>query len=170
MLLYLIRHGIAIDRADPDCPAEADRFLTPKGIERMRRAAAGIARLDPAPDCLLTSPYTRARQTAAIVAGGLGIPEREWITTPALLPEAHPRELYTELKRLRAATVMASGHAPNVDEVIAYALGNAAAATALKKGAMAVLELGELRAGEGLLLGLYPPKVLRLLGRPSPLG
>jgi phosphohistidine phosphatase len=164
MQLYLLRHGIAIDRADPDCPAEADRYLTDKGAARMLEAARGIARLDPAPDCVMTSPYTRARQTAAIVAGELGIPEREWITTTALLPGAHPRELYLELKRLRGATVMASGHAPNVDEVIAYALGNAAAATALKKGAMAVLELGELRPGEGLLLALYPPKALRLIG------
>jgi phosphohistidine phosphatase len=164
MRLYLIRHGIAIDRDDPDCPDEADRFLTEKGAARMLEAARGIHRLDLRPDSLLTSPFTRARQTAGIVAGELGILEREWIATASLLPGAHPRELYVELRRLRAGAAIAFGHAPNVDEVIAYALGNAAAATALKKGAMAVLELGELRAGEGLLLALYPPKALRLIG------
>jgi phosphohistidine phosphatase SixA len=29
MHLYLIRHGIAIDREDPNCPPDTERPLTP---------------------------------------------------------------------------------------------------------------------------------------------
>jgi hypothetical protein len=39
MRLYLMRHGIAIDREDPDCPPDPERYLTPKGIQRTRAAA-----------------------------------------------------------------------------------------------------------------------------------
>jgi phosphohistidine phosphatase SixA len=30
--LYLIRHGIAVDREDPNCPPDTERPLTPKGL------------------------------------------------------------------------------------------------------------------------------------------
>ena len=67
MRLYLMRHGMAIDREDPDCPPEAERYLTPKGIERTRAAAHGLLELNIKPTVLLTSPYVRAVQTGEIV-------------------------------------------------------------------------------------------------------
>ena len=34
MQLYIVRHGIAVDREDPDCPPDPNRFLTQEGIEK----------------------------------------------------------------------------------------------------------------------------------------
>jgi phosphohistidine phosphatase SixA len=41
MILYLVRHGIAIDREDPDCPPETERYLTRDGIKKTREVAKG---------------------------------------------------------------------------------------------------------------------------------
>ena len=73
MNIYLLRHGIAIDRDDPSSPTDADRPLTAKGLKRMRKAARGLRRLNIPFDAIVTSPFTRARQTADIVAAALGL-------------------------------------------------------------------------------------------------
>jgi len=44
MILYIVRHGIAIDRTDPKSPPEAERPLTAKGVQKSRAAALGFAR------------------------------------------------------------------------------------------------------------------------------
>ena len=43
MILYLIRHGIAIDRTDPEAPPEAERSLTARGVQKTRAAALGFS-------------------------------------------------------------------------------------------------------------------------------
>jgi phosphohistidine phosphatase SixA len=42
MRLYLIRHGIAMDREDPKCPPDTERALTPKGHEEISTRGARI--------------------------------------------------------------------------------------------------------------------------------
>src|SRR5581483_8354066 len=83
MRLYLMRHGIAIDREDPDCPPDPERFLTPKGIQRTRAAARGLRALRVKPAALLTSPYVRAVQTGEIVCEVLGLDAKQLRTTDA---------------------------------------------------------------------------------------
>ena len=100
MRLYLMRHGIAINREDPDCPAEAERFLTPKGIQRTRAVARGLRDLRVRPATLLTSPYVRAVQTGEIICEMLGLNPHELRTTEALKPEAKPSRLADELAEI----------------------------------------------------------------------
>ena len=64
MEIYVVRHGIAIDREDPKCPPDPERYLTEEGIEKTKRVAAAVAALSATPDLLLSSPYVRATQTA----------------------------------------------------------------------------------------------------------
>ena len=73
MILYIVRHGIAVDREDPKAPPEAERPLTAKGIQKTRSAALGLRSAGAKPDVLITSPYVRAAQTAEIFAEALGI-------------------------------------------------------------------------------------------------
>ena len=68
MEIYVVRHGIAIDREDPKCPPDPERYLTEEGIEKTKRVAAAVAALSSTPDVLLSSPYVRATQTAEIFA------------------------------------------------------------------------------------------------------
>ena len=42
MILYIVRHGIAVDRDDPKCPPEAERPLTAEGVKKTRSAALGM--------------------------------------------------------------------------------------------------------------------------------
>src|SRR6267143_1658932 len=86
MQLYIVRHGIAIDREDPKSPLEAERYLTDEGIERTRQVAKGIAALGVHADLMISSPYVRATQTAAIFAGALDYPEHKIRHTENLLP------------------------------------------------------------------------------------
>jgi len=71
MQLYIVRHGIAIDREDPKCPPDPERFLTPEGVDKAKQVAKGIAEIGAVPDLMLSSPYFRAFQTAEIFANTL---------------------------------------------------------------------------------------------------
>lgn len=161
MLLYLVRHGIAIDREDPNCPPEAERHLTAKGMARTRETARGLRALGIQPKAALTSPYLRALQTAEIVCEEIELSPGRLKRTPALLPEAAPPELLRELKKVNAQEVICFGHAPNMDLVIAHALGASRPVTELKKAGAACLELESLAAGHGALLWVVTPKMLR---------
>ena len=125
MQLYIVRHGIAIDREDPKCPADPERFLTEEGLEKTADVAGGVARISETPDLMLTSPYVRAWQTAELFADALDYPRQKIRKTDALLPGAEPQQLLRELakdKQLSSAFVF--GHAPNLDDLLATTLGS----------------------------------------------
>jgi len=70
MRLLLMRHATAA-RSGPY--SDADRPLTPDGVEQVERVARALARLDQAPRIVLTSPAERCRQTAASIAQAFGL-------------------------------------------------------------------------------------------------
>lgn len=164
MILYIVRHGIAIDREDPNSPPEAERYLTAKGVEKTRAAAQGLKALGIEPAALFTSPYLRAVQTGEIVCEALGLRASKLKRTDALLPEADPAEFFRELRRTQASEVMCFGHGPNVDLLVAHALGTTHAATEMKKAGVACLEISSPAAGRSKLVWLATPKMLRLAG------
>lgn len=164
MRLHVLRHGIAIGRDDPACPAEADRFLTPKGINKTKAAARGLRMLGIRPDLVFTSPFLRAVETAEIVCAALEFPVKKLKRTSALKPDSKPEELFAELSSLKADEVLCVGHAPNVDQVIAHAMGIRSVVTSLKKAGFASLEIETFSPLRSLMVGLYVPKALRLLG------
>ena len=164
MQLYLMRHGIAINRGDPGCPGEVERHLTEEGIQKTRAAARGLTTLGIDPGAWLTSPFLRAVQTAEITAEEFGVAKGKIVRTDTLLPSGRPAEFFKEVSRLKAEEVICFGHAPQMDELIAFALGSRAMVTALKKAGVAALQMERLSPPSGVLLWLYTPKVLRLLG------
>jgi len=163
MLVYLIRHGIAMDREDPDCPPDAERMLTKKGIEKARLVIEGLAQLGAKPDEVLSSPLVRAIETAEIAAKVLHYPKDKIRRTDALLPEADPSALIRELARLKVEQVLCAGHAPHMDEFIALATGSRRSFTALKKAGVAVIEFESVAPGAGLLAALFSPRVFKRL-------
>lgn len=165
MLLYLMRHGIAIDRDDPECPPEPERHLTPKGIEKTRGAANGLRSLKINPDMVLTSPYLRALQTAEIACVALEIPVSRIKRTDALLPGSSPLMLIEELSKAKADEVICFGHAPNMDEVIAHATHASKPFTELKKAGAACIDLNSISPVDGTLVWLMTSRALRIVGR-----
>lgn len=165
MRVYLVRHGIAIDREDPNCPPESERFLTEKGAQRTRTAARGLRQLRVKPSTLLTSPYVRALQTGEIVCEALDLDPHKMRTTEALKPEAKPNRLAEELAEIAKGDVICFGHAPNLDEFIAHAVRATSPFTALKKSGAACLEIDGFSPLRASLEWLMTARLLRRLGK-----
>ncbi len=166
MHLYIVRHGLAIDREDPKCPPDPERYLTEEGVEKTREVAKGVAALGVTGDLFLTSPYVRAAQTAEIFASALGYAKQKIRQTDLLLPGAEPSQLLRELAKYKqASAVFLFGHAPQLDDVIATALGSKKHLTALKKAGVALVELKRFAPPIGELLWLATPKLLRRAGK-----
>jgi phosphohistidine phosphatase len=138
--------------------------LTPEGVEKTERVAKAVAKLVSSPDRMLSSPFTRAMQTAEIFAAALGWPKQEIVRTDALLPASDPAALFRELAKLKdAEEVFCFGHAPHVDEALAFAVGSNRSLTVMKKSGLACLELEHLSPPKGILLWFCPPKIMRRL-------
>ena len=167
MDVVLFRHGIAVDRAAPDCPPDSERPLTIKGEERTARAALGLAALDVRPETVLTSSYVRARQTADIAARVLRRDEAPVVITAALLPGASPRALLEDVRSRRVGSILCVGHAPHLDEVLAVATGASREVTHLKKAGAALLRWDAMEQRYARLLWVVEPRALRALAEGS---
>jgi len=166
MHLYVVRHGIAIDREDPSCPPDPERHLTEEGVEKTGAVARGIAALGATADLLLSSPYVRALQTAEIFAGIFKYSKRKIRRTDLLLPGGEPSLFFRELaKDKQSSAVFCFGHAPQLDDLIATALGSKHHVTALKKAGVALVELRRVSPPSGQLVWLATPKMLRRAGK-----
>jgi phosphohistidine phosphatase len=166
MQLYIVRHGIAIDRENPKCPPDSERYLTEEGLEKTRQVAKGVAALGATADLLLSSPYIRATQTAQIFAGALDYSKQKIRRSDLLLPGADPSLLFRELaKDKESASVFLFGHAPQLDDLIAMALGSKGRVTSLKKAGVALIELKRISPPIGVLVWLATPKLLRRSGK-----
>jgi phosphohistidine phosphatase len=163
MRLYLIRHGIAIDRAEPKCPPDPERPLTPRGRRRTRASAEGLRALGVEPDALLSSPLVRAMQTAEIFADVLRFPVPKIQQTDALKVASPPGELLRELAKLRARQVLCFGHEPHLHQVIGHILRAQSQVTELKRAGIACLEVRTFSPASGQLFALYPARTLRML-------
>ena len=166
MDLYVLRHGIAAERDGRRYPDDDLRPLTPKGVARMRREAAGMRALGVRPDAIVSSPLVRAMQTAEIARDALGA---ALSVSEALTPGAHPALLLAELAATRGdgEAVMVVGHEPHLSRLVAFALTGGAedGLVRLKKGGLCRLRLdGD---GGGQLLWALTPGQVRALGARS---
>jgi phosphohistidine phosphatase len=166
MQLYIVRHGIAVDREDPKCPADPERFLTNEGIEKTREVAQGVAEVATVPDLMMTSPYLRAAQTAEIFAAVFEYSKAKIRKSDLLLPGAESLQLFRELSKDKdLSTVFVFGHAPHLDDLIATAIGTKHHISSLKKAGVALVELKRLVPPSGELVWLATPKLLRKAGK-----
>jgi len=160
MILYLVRHGIAIERDNPKCPPEPERFLTAEGVKKSRSAALGLRELGVKPDMLVTSPYVRAAQTAEIFAEALGFSAEKIRASDAFKPGGNPVMAVQEITRIRSKEMMCFGHAPHLDQLIAQLIGARNVFTELKKAGVACLDHASAQ-GRWNLVWLLTPKMLR---------
>lgn len=168
MQLILFRHGIAIDREDPDCPADPERYLTKEGEHLTQQAASGLKAMKVSPNRILTSPLLRAVQTAKIAADVLGVKSSELVVTDQLLAQEDPADFLSSLAQYEGTDVLAVGHAPHIDEIVARGIGIAeGTVTSLKKAGAALLEFGPGVNTPGKLLWVLPAGTLRRIAKRS---
>jgi phosphohistidine phosphatase len=164
MILYIVRHAIA-EEHNPRGSDES-RELTKDGVEKMKKAAAGLRAAGAIPEVILTSPLVRARHTAEILMDAFqGNPVLKEM--PALAPSGNRIELYKEIrKHEKAESVMLVGHQPSLGEIAGeIAFGSAEYALELKKGAACAIELHRLSPKpQGSLLWFATPLILRQIG------
>jgi len=136
--LYIMRHAEAED--DAASGGDAARSLTARGRERTRDGARGLRSLGLRFDAILTSPLSRAAQTAELVADEYSNnpPPR---VLPALSPEIAPREAIAALAPFaRQGSVLAVGHEPQLSRLVALLLNsNGTVPIRFKKGACVAL-------------------------------
>ena len=153
MRLYFLRHGIA-DWPDWDPVRDHERPLTKDGLKKMKEQARTLAGLGVKVDAILSSPYTRAYQTADIVAGKLGM---EVKTEPLLAPGFNVDKLMEIVESFADdQALLLIGHEPNFSMVIAELIGGGR--VQLKKGALARVDVS--RELQGELVWLLQPKIL----------
>lgn len=160
----LFRHGIAADREEWT-GSEADRPLTPKGVQRTRQAAAGLRRLDIIPTVIFSSPLTRAIETAKLAQEALRS-RLEIQVCDELLPDVPPDKLFPLLNNLpKDACVVCVGHEPHLGEAAGVMVcGRPVPGLSLKKAGACFIHFdAQPKAGEGTLLWWLTPAQLRSL-------
>jgi phosphohistidine phosphatase len=162
--LYLVRHGLAEERGER-YPDDSLRPLTNDGVGRMQEEALGLRVLGVELEEILTSPYTRARQTAEAIARGYGRTVRV-TDVEALAPGGGFEDLLQALEgRAGLHSLALVGHEPDIGQLAARLLG-ARRAIAFKKGAICCIEVPSLPpAGPGTLQWFLPPRLLRKIGK-----
>jgi phosphohistidine phosphatase len=157
--LCFFRHGIAVDRDDPSVTSDAERPLTEEGIRKTRTAAEGLRRIEPGFDRIFTSPWLRAKQTAAIVAEvlALGTPPE----LPELAGDRTPAELVEALAHHHGRRTILVGHEPLLSTTIVHLLGGEWALDLKKSGACLIHVDALPPRKRAILLWALPPRQLR---------
>lgn len=132
-MIWLLRHGEAAD-GSPD----AERPLTDKGERQSRAAGKALKKLGVEIDACLTSPKTRAADTATLACKALG-----GDVDPQLEPKlaGGPFEADTLAAGL-GEHVLLVGHDPDFSMAVHTLTG---AQVRMKKGGLAGIERGELK-------------------------
>jgi phosphohistidine phosphatase len=156
MQLYFLRHDLAEDR-DTWEGLDFDRPLTETGKGRMERIAGKIERLNLRLAAVVSSPLTRAWQTAEIVAQHLG-EQVALVEDPRLSPGFGVEQLKQVLEDYpEAQALMLVGHEPDFSQTIAALIGGGE--VVCKKGGLARVDLWDTQSLRGRLIWLAPPKL-----------
>lgn len=160
MIVYLVRHGIAEDWSQSG--RDRDRRLTERGRKRVYQCGVGLKRLGVKADIILTSPFPRAAETAAIIADQLRCSDR--IQTVEMLQSGGGSEkTIRQLLHDRTGEIMIVGHEPEMS-LIAEELAGSGTRLVFKKGTVCRIDLLASTA-QGEIVWLLAPKILTALGK-----
>ncbi len=155
MIVCFARHG----KAEEKKPGQSDeeRKLTPEGREDVELVARAI----PVSNFvkIYTSPLTRARETAEIIARIKG---GEVVVLDELAPQRASIEALSSIE-LEGDSVFV-GHAPSIEDMVEAVIGGGK--VKLKAGAIACIDIGDskrLARSVGVLIALIPPSAARPL-------
>jgi phosphohistidine phosphatase len=142
MVVYVMRHAEAVEGSDT--LQDEWRYLTENGRSAAEKMSSEIAKIGPKPRLTITSPLTRAVQTAEIAAEK-ACRKNVVVASGLLLPGADISELVAYLKECKeckeAKRVLLVGHEPQLGSLVATLLGREDVEVSLKKGACVALEL-----------------------------
>ena len=164
MNLYLIRHAIAEEESSSG--EDSQRALTDKGAKKMRQIAKGLRTLGVEFDLILTSPYTRARQTAEILGDVFRL-KKDIVVSGDLSPMGDPDLLLAEINEKHTVDSLALvGHEPYLSPLVGLRLANGAPVdVAFKTGGVCRLSTDDLHhTRKATLEWMLTPGVLVEIG------
>lgn len=157
MILYLLRHA----EAEVLAASDHARRLTPKGDEQAQRTGKFCRKQGLEPGVVLSSPVTRALQTAKLVVKSL--PEAELVEVPWAACGMDPWAAMDELKGYdKFPSVMLVGHQPDLGALAAVLLGmTSVQALRVRKSLLLGIDLSHgISTGAGVLQFFVPVRMM----------
>lgn len=161
--LYIVRHGIAVERGTPGIPDD-ERTLTPRGEARMKEIGDALAELNLPVARIAASPLPRARRTAEILADRLDTVDGVEIAS-VLRPESTAGDIAEWLGLQPEAPLMIVGHNPAFEELVSLLLvgDTRVFPFALKKGGVVAIRRTSAESDRHTLEWAATPRLLRKL-------
>ena len=136
MELYFLRHGIAGEQKRASSTEDAERTLTPEGIEQIKKVAKCMKEMKLSLKAVISSPFVRARQTAEIAAKTVGF-SGEIILSEALIPDAGFDGFFELLKKQGSkGNLLFVGHIPSLANFVSTLISRGGASVDFKKGGL----------------------------------
>lgn len=170
--ILILRHA----KSDWSVPYEADfdRPLAKRGLKDAPRMGEVLALFQCVPDRILSSPATRAEQTAKLVAGACGY--QRSIHWQDSFYGGGSHDFFAALQRLPDAIErpMLIGHNPTLEETVSLLLGRGGAgwneeySIRLPTAGLVCIEVGisdwaDLEPGDGTLRWFLIPKLVKAI-------
>jgi phosphohistidine phosphatase len=164
MQLFLLRHA----EAESNAASDELRALTARGTKQAEAIGKFCLQHDFIPEIILSSPLTRAEETARLVARELKLPklvqiaqflragmttERAFFGLRESLTFLTKREKYAE-----NAGIMLVGHEPDFSNLAGVLIGGRAQSVHFRKATLMGVTFEELKPGAGTIEFLIPAK------------
>jgi len=167
MVIYFLRHANAGQKHFSSSEKDEKRPIDKIGEEQSHDVGRALAYIGVTVNAVISSPLTRAVQTASIVAAELGH-EEKIVQDAALRPEATFDQFKALLNRHRdKLAIMVVGHDPSMTEFVNRVLsgGRPMAVVEMKKAGVAKVEVDLRRPA--VLRWCMTPKVVQRIQRSS---
>lgn len=164
MFLYIARHAWAGEHGDPRWSDDSLRELTPDGIERYTKVVKALADRGFNPERIATSPYTRCRQTADIIASHVASkPKIDELKALEPGSELEPLLEWSLEHAQKHESLCWVGHSPDVEWLTSSLIGDGSSSIRFAKGAIAAISFDTgIAPGTGQLYWLATAKLLGL--------
>lgn len=156
MELLLMRHADAVDGPGNDFA----RDLSETGVRQAEKMGVWLKRLDAKPDRIVSSPYPRAHQTAAMMAELLEVAAFQPDERLAPGMNAETGSALVHEFGARDGRLLLVGHAPDLALLASYLIGADNEAVAMRKGAVACLDTERTGFGGSTIKWLIHPKLM----------
>lgn len=145
--LYLLRHAHAEETVVGTSRYADDRPLSGEGKTKMAQTAPNMAKVIERLDLIISSPLSRARETAEIVHEAIDISPKIVIAEklqPGATPEEYRRVMVEHAAQIRSIMIVA--HEPDLGAFLASVLRASPAAFPFKKGMLARVDMNDYAA------------------------
>jgi phosphohistidine phosphatase len=162
MKLYLLRHGIAVDRIEAQSGSDWQRPLTKEGMKETRQVACALVKIGVEADVIVSSPLRRATETAEIIRDVLG-KGLEVQITEALAPGGTASDLYKFLKTFnQSEEIILVGHEPDMGRLAGTLLWTGPELSMpFKKAGVCRIDIVDIPpSSPGILKWFVTPKIL----------